>query len=103
MTFDFELSIECNVLPMKTAYIVFGRPKFFYEGVQYDKYENTYTPIRNSVIRSCNPLAEILTLKQPKEKLTPYELEEISNTFIRKQVEATRKKEDIVNNEFKMQ
>ena len=40
---NFELSIWCDVLPMKIVDIMLGRPLLFYERVQHDGYENTYT------------------------------------------------------------
>ena len=48
-------------------------------------------------------MKEIPPHKQPKEKLAALKLEEPSNTLTKKQVEVTSKKEEIINDESRMQ
>ena len=45
------------------------------------------------------PMKEIPPHKQPEEKIAPLKLEEPSNILIKKQVEITRKEEEIINDE----
>ena len=44
---NFELSVWCNVLLMKVAHIVLGRPWPFDEMIQYDVYEKIHTLVHN--------------------------------------------------------
>ena len=48
-------------------------------------------------------MKEIPPHKQPEEKLAPLKLEEPSNTVTKKQVEVTRKEEEIINDESRKQ
>ncbi|RVW83133.1 F-actin-capping protein subunit alpha [Vitis vinifera] len=41
--------VWCDVLPMKVAHIMLGRPWLFDERVQHDGYENTYTLVHNGL------------------------------------------------------
>ena len=74
-------------------------PNCFNERVQHDGYENTYTLVRNRHKKILRPMKEIPPLKQPKEKLAPLK----SNTPIKKQVKVTSEKEEIINDESKIQ
>ena len=91
MTFNFsnnfELSTWCDVLSMKVAHIMLGRPWLFYERVQHNGYENTYTLVRNGREKILRPMKEIPPHKQPGGKITPLKLEEPSNILTKKQVE----------------
>ena len=100
---NFELSIWCDVLPMKIVDIMLGRPWLFYERVQHDGYENTYTLVCNGRKKILRPMKEISPHKQPGEKIAPLKLEEPSNIFIKKHVEVTRKEEEIINDESRKQ
>ena len=100
---NFELSAWCDVLPMKVAHIMLGRPWLFDERVQHDGYENTYTLVRNGRKKILRPMKEIPPHKQPEEKVAPLKLEEPSNILIKKQVEVTRKDEEIINDESRKQ
>ena len=62
---------------MKVAYIVLRRPWFFYERVQNDGYENSYTLERNGHKKILCQMKEIPPLKQPEEKLASSKLEEL--------------------------
>ena len=84
---------------MKVAHIVLRRPWFFYERVQHDGYENTYTLVCNGRKKILRPMKEISPYKQPGEKIAPLKLEEPSNMLIKKQVEVIRKEEEIINDE----
>ena len=90
---NFELSTWCDVLSMKVAHIMLGRPWLFYERVQHNGYENTYTLVRNGREKILRPMKEIPPHKQPGGKITPLKLEEPSNILTKKQVEVTRKEE----------
>ena len=72
MTFNFsnnfELSAWCDILPMKVAHIMLGRPCLFDEKVQHDGHENTYTLVRNGRKKILRPMKEIPPHKQPEEK-----------------------------------
>ena len=48
-------------------------------------------------------MKEIPPHKQPEEKVAPLKLEESLNILIKKQVEVTRKDEEIINDEFRKQ
>ncbi|KAJ9698825.1 hypothetical protein PVL29_007754 [Vitis rotundifolia] len=100
---NFELSAWCDVLPMKAAHIMLGRPWLFYERVQHDGYENTYTLVCNGRKKILRPMKEIPPHKQPEEKIAPLKLEEPSNILIKKQVKVTRKEEEIINDESRKQ
>ncbi|KAJ9678115.1 hypothetical protein PVL29_022876 [Vitis rotundifolia] len=100
---NFELITWCDVLPMKVAHIMLGRPWLFGERVQYDRYENTYTLVCNGRKKILRPMKEIPPPKQPEEKLAPLKLEEPSNTPIKKQVKVTSKEKEIINNESRKQ
>ncbi|KAJ9705648.1 hypothetical protein PVL29_003626 [Vitis rotundifolia] len=71
--------------------------------IQHDGYENTYTLVHNGCKKILHPMKEIPPHKQPKEKLAPLKLEEPSNTLTKKQVEVTRKEEEIINDESRKQ
>ena len=73
----------------------------FDKRVQHDEYENTYTFIGNGP-KKILLMKEISSLKQPKEKLESFKLEELSNTPITKQVEVTSKEEEIINIESRI-
>ena len=107
MTFNFsnnfELSTWCDVLSMKVAHIMLGRPWLFDERVQHNGYENTYTLVRNGREKILRPMKEIPPHKQPGGKITPLKLEEPSNILTKKQVEVTRKEEEIINDESRKQ
>ena len=80
-----------------------GKPWLFDEMVQHNGYENTYTLVHNGRKKILRPMKEIPPLKQSKEILAPLKLEKPSNTPIKKQVEVTSKKEEIINDESRMQ
>ena len=93
---NFELSIWCDVLPKKIVHILLGRPWFFMKG---SSMIGMKTLIRDGHKKILRPMKEIPPLKQPKEKLVPSNLEELSNTEIKKQVDVTRKKSSLMNSE----
>ena len=88
---------------MKVAHIVLGRRWLFYERVQCDDYENTYTFVSNGHKKILHPMKEVPILKQQEEKLESLEPEESSNTLIEKELEVASKEEEIINDESRMQ
>ena len=88
---------------MKVAHIMLGSPWLFYERVQHDGYENTYTLVHNGRKKILRLMKEIPPHKQPEEKLASLKLEEPSNTLTKKQVKVTRKEEEIINDESRKQ
>ena len=89
--------------PMKVAHIMLGRPWLFYERIQHDGYENTYTLVRNGRKKILRPMKEIPPHKQPGEKIAPLKLEGPSNILTKKQFKVTRKEEEIINDESRKQ
>ncbi|RVX12056.1 hypothetical protein CK203_010779 [Vitis vinifera] len=65
---NFELSAWCDVLPMKVAHIMLGRPWLFDEKVQHDGYENTYTLVRNGRKKILRPMKEFHHLSNQRKK-----------------------------------
>ena len=59
--------------------------------------------MRNGRKKILRQMKEIPPHKQPEKNLAPLKLEEPSNIFIKKQVEVTRKEEEIINDESRKQ
>ena len=73
------------------------------ERVQHNKYENNYTLMRNGHKKILYPIKKTPPFNQPKEKLASLKPKEPSNSPIKKQFKVTSKKEEIVNDESRMQ
>ena len=98
-----ELSACYDAFPIKVAHIVLGRLCIFYERVQHDGYENTYTLVHNGCKKILRPMKEIPPHQQSEEKLASLKPRALSNTPTKKQFKVTSKEEEIANDESRMQ